>query len=74
MKQFIEIPQDGESVLININHIAAVKSKSFGDEQGCEIFVATPYQREHWTVETGCLIIQSKFSISHLRQLIEEAL
>lgn len=58
MKQFIEIPQDGESVLINVNHIAAVKSKSFGDEQGCEIFVATPYQREHWTVETGCLIIQ----------------
>lgn len=45
MKQFIEIPQDGESVLINVNHIAAVKSKSFGDEQGCEIFVATPYQR-----------------------------
>lgn len=41
MKQFIEIPQDGESVLINVNHIAAVKSKSFGDEQGCEIFVAT---------------------------------
>ena len=43
MKQFIEIPQDGESVLINVNHIAAIKSKSFGDKQICEIFVATPY-------------------------------
>lgn len=74
MKQFIEIPQDGESVLINVNHIAAIKSKSFGDKQICEIFVATPYQQKHWTVETGCLIIQSNYSIYHLRQLIEEAL
>lgn len=74
MKQFIEIPQDGESVLINVNHIAAIKSKSFGDKQICEIFVATPCQQKHWTVETGCLIIQSNYSISHLRQLIEEAL
>lgn len=74
MKQFIEIPQDGESVLINVNHIAAIQTKAFGDKQVCEIFVATPYQKEHWTVETGCLIIQSDLSISDLRHLIEEAL
>lgn len=74
MKQFIEIPQGREVVLINVNHIAAIKTVTFDDKQFCEIFISTPYQREHWAVETGCLIIQSDFSLSHLRQLIEEAL
>lgn len=74
MKQFIEIPQGKESTLINVNHIAAIKSKLFEDKEVCEIFVSTPYQKENWTVETGCLIVQADCSLSHLRRLIEEAL
>lgn len=74
MRNFIEIPQGQETVLININHIAAVESVTFGEKQLCKIYVSTPHQREGWVAETGCLIIQSTFSISDLRQLIKEAL
>lgn len=74
MKQFIEIPQGEEIVLINVNHISAIETVTFGEKQLCKIYVSTPQQRDGWVAETGCLIIQSKFSLSHLRQLIEEAL
>lgn len=74
MKQFIEIPQEGEIVLINVNHISAIETVTFGEKQLCKIYVSTPHQLDGWVAETGCLIIQSNFSLSHLRQLIEEAL
>ena len=74
MKQFIEIPQGEEIVLINVNHISAIETVTFGEKQLCKIYVSTPHQPDGWVAETGCLIIQSKFSLSHLRQLIEEAL
>lgn len=74
MKQFIEIPQGEEIVLINVNHISAIETVTFGEKQLCKIYVSTPHQWDGWVAETGCLIIQSKFSLSHLRQLIEEAL
>ena len=74
MKQFIEIPQGEEIVLINVNHISAIETVTFGEKQLCKIYVSTPHQRDDWVAETGCLIIQSNFSLSHLRQLIEEAL
>ena len=74
MKQFIEIPQGEEIVLINVNHISAIETVTFGEKQLCKIYVSTPHQRDGWVAETGCLIIQSKFSLSHLHQLIEEAL
>ena len=74
MKQFIEIPHGEEIVLINVNHISAIETVTFGEKQLCKIYVSTPHQRDGWVAETGCLIIQSNFSLSHLRQLIEEAL
>lgn len=74
MKNFIEIPQGEEVVLINVNHISAIESVTFGKKQLCKIYVSTPHQRDGWVAETGCLIIQSNFSLSHLRQLIAEAL
>lgn len=74
MKSFIEIPQDGETMLINVNHIAAILTKTFGDKQFCEIYVSTPFQKGNRAENTGCLIVQSSFSLAHLRQLIEEAL
>lgn len=74
MEQFIEIPQGEEIVLINVNHISAIETVTFGEKQLCKIYVSTPHQRDGWVAEAGCLIIQSNFSISHLRQLIEEAL
>lgn len=74
MKGFIEIPQNGETILINVNHIAAILTKTFGDSQLCEIYVSTPSQKANRIEETGCLIVQSNFSLAHLRQMIEEAL
>lgn len=74
MKGFIEIPQNGENVLISVSHIAAIKTKKFGDSENCEIYVSTPFQKKSRIEETGCLVIQSNFSLAHLRQLIEEAL
>ena len=74
MKSFIEIPQDGETMLINVNHIAAILTKTFGDKQFCEIYVSTPFQKGNRAEKTGYLIVQSSFSLAHLRQLIEEAL
>ena len=74
MKQFIEIPQGEEIVLINVNHISAIETVTFGEKQLCKIYGSPTQHRDGWVAETGCLIIQSKFSISHLRQLIEEAL
>lgn len=74
MKRFIEIPQGEEIVLINVNHISAIGTVTFGEKQLCKIYVSTPHQRDGWVAGTGCLIIQSNFSLSHLRQLIEEAL
>lgn len=73
MKNFIKIPQGEETVLVNINYIAAIKSVTFGDKQVCEIYVSTPYQQEGNTMETGCLIIQSTFSLFEIQKLIEEA-
>ena len=74
MKQFIEIPQGEEIVLINVNHISAIETVTFGEKQLCKIYVSTPHQRDGWVAETGCQIFQSMFSLTHLRQLIEEAL
>lgn len=75
MKGFIEVPQNGETVLISVSHIAAIKTKNFGDSEKCEIYVSTPFQKKKSRIEeTGCLIIQSNLSLAHLRHLIEEAL
>ena len=74
MKGFIEIPQNGEIILISVSHIAAIETKTFGDKQLCEIYVSTPFQKKSLIEKTGCLVIQTDFSLSHLRRLIEEAL
>ena len=50
MKQFIEIPQGEEIVLINVNHISAIETVTFGEKQLCKIYVSTPHQR--WL---GCM-------------------
>ena len=42
MKQFIEIPQGEEIVLINVNHISAIETVTFGEKQLCKIYVSTP--------------------------------
>lgn len=46
MKQFIEIPQGEEIVLINVNHISAIETVTFGEKQLCKIYVSTPHQRD----------------------------
>lgn len=40
MKQFIEIPQGEEIVLINVNHISAIETVTFGEKQLCKIYVS----------------------------------
>lgn len=74
MKNFIQIPQGEETILINVNHIAAVESVTFGEKQLCKIYMSTPHQQKDWVAETGCLIIQSTFSLSEIQKLIEESL
>ena len=54
MKQFIEMPQGEEIVLINVNHISAIETVTFGEKQLCKIYVSTPHQRDGWVAETGC--------------------
>ena len=53
MKQFIEIHQGEEIVLINVNHISAIETVTFGEKQLCKIYVSTPHQRDGWVAETG---------------------
>lgn len=74
MKNFITIPQKEETILVNVNHIAAVKSVTFGEKQLTEIYMSAPAYQEGLDVQTGCLIIQSNFSPSEIQKLIEESL
>lgn len=42
MKQFIEIPQGEEIVLINVNHISAIETVTFGENNYVKFMYLLP--------------------------------